>query len=58
MNQEKMIEMLDEKRAKLLETICEDITFYNPHLINNTVIEIRTITKILKEFKNGGEENN
>ena len=47
----KQIEKLDNHRARLLQTLCEDPKLFHPEAILGLVHEIRSITRVLKLLK-------
>jgi len=47
----KKIEALDNRRAQILYSLCEDERLFMPEVILGLVHEIRSITKILKILK-------
>jgi len=50
----KRIGELDDERARLLQSLCEDESIWHPELIVRIVHSIRTITRIIRILK--GEE--
>jgi len=48
MNIENLKEELINKRSQLLYTLCEDESVFHPQVIHQLVIDLRSITKILK----------
>ena len=57
MNEEiaKKIDEFENRRAHLLQALCEDERIYIPEVLLNMVSEIRSITKIMKMLKGGGD---
>jgi len=50
-----IINELNNKKAELLYTICEDEKVYHPEILIQLVYEVRSIIKLLKMIKE--EEN-
>ncbi len=48
---EKKIEELDNRRAQILQALCEEDRIFIPELILGLVHEVRSITKVLRILK-------
>ena len=53
MKKEKIIDSLENRKAKILFDLCENDKIYMPEIIAQMVMELRGLTKILRLLNNG-----
>jgi len=52
---EKILKKLNDRRAELLYTICEDERVYHAEILLNAIFEIRSIVKLKRDLEEEDE---